>query len=97
MAMIVQLILLLRFCVDVDVSGVIVGLLTGEDSSTTADDVTTNVGDRKTMLLLSYPRRRRHHSSQPRTISTRKVRMRYGLSPTLETSIYIVLYKYNFQ
>ena len=75
MAMIVQLILLIRVCVvDDGVISVIV-LLAGEGSSTIADDVTTGGGDHKTMLL-SYPHRR-HRNNQPRTISTRKVRMRY--------------------
>ena len=76
MAMIVQLILSVRVCVDDGVvSVVIVVLLTGEDSSTTSDDVTTNGGDHKTLSSSSsYPHRcRPHHNSQPRTISTRKV------------------------
>ena len=84
MAMIVQLILLILDCVlvhDGVVSAIV--LLAGEGSSTISDDVTTGGGDHKTMLL-SYPHCRRHHrNNQPRTISTRRVRMRYGLSPTI--------------
>ena len=66
MVMIVQLILLLRVsaCVDVDVS--VMFLLAGEDSSTTADYVTTSGGDHKKLLL--YPHRR-HRNNQLRTIS----------------------------
>ena len=70
MAMIVQLILLIRrVCV---VDDVIVVLIAGEGSSTIADDVRTGGGEHKTMLLSSYPHRyRRHRNNQPRTISTR--------------------------
>ena len=66
MAMIVQLILLLRVsaCGDVVVSVIV--LLAGEDSSTTADDVMTSGGDHKTLLL--YPHRR-HCNNQLHTIS----------------------------
>ena len=66
MVMIVQLILLLRVsaCVDVVVS--VIGLLAGEDSSTTVDDVTTRGGDHKKLLL--YPHRH-HLNNRLRTIS----------------------------
>ena len=88
MAMIVQLILMIRrVCV---VDDVIVVLIAGEGSSTIADDVRTGGGEHKTMVLLSsYPHRHRHRNNQPRTISTRarKVRMRYRLSPTIQTII----------
>ena len=78
MAMIVQLILLIRWrvCVvvhDGAVSAIV--LLAGEGSSTIADDVTTGGGDNQTMFLLSRRHHRRHRrNSQPRTISAIKVR-----------------------
>ena len=85
MARIVQLILLIRWWVCVDHDGVVsaIVLIAGEGSSTIADDVRTGGGEHKTMLQ-SYPHRRHHHrNNQPRTISTRRVRMRYGVSPTI--------------
>ena len=76
MARIVQLILLIRWWVCVDHDGVVsaIVLIAGEGSSTIADDVRTGGGEHKTMLLLSYPHRRHLRNSQPRTISTIKVR-----------------------
>ena len=62
MAMIVQLILSVRFCGDVVVS-VIVVVLAGEDSSTILDDEMTESGEHKTM----FPHRPRRNS-QLRTI-----------------------------
>ena len=82
MAMIVQLILMIRrvWCVVVH-DGVVsaIVLLAGEGSSTIADDATTGGGDNQTMLLLLssyYHRHRPLRNNQPRTISTRRVRMR---------------------
>ena len=81
MAMIVQLILLIRWRVCVVVHDGVVSaivLLAGEGSSTIADDVTTGGGgDNQTMLFLLSRRHHRRHrrNSQPRTISsTIKVR-----------------------
>ena len=79
MAMIVQLILLILWvCVHDVHDGVVsaIVLLAGEGSSTIADDVTKGGGDSQTMLLLSYYHRRPLRNNQPRTISTRRVRMR---------------------
>ena len=61
MAMIVQLILSVRFCGDVVVSVIVV--LAGEDSSTILDDEMTESGEHKTM----FPHRPRRNS-QLRTI-----------------------------
>ena len=93
MAMIVQLILMIRrVCVGVHdgvVSAAIV-LLAGEGSSTIADDVRTGGGEHKTMLLSSYPPHRyRHRNNQPRTISTRKVRMHALRTITHNTNKYV--------
>ena len=77
MAMIVQLISMIGRVCDVVHDGAVsaIVLLAGEGSSTIADDVTTGGGDNQTMLL-SYYHRRHLRNIQPRTISTRRVRMR---------------------
>ena len=91
MAMIVQLILLIRWvCVDVVHDGVVsaIVLLAGEGSSTIADDVTTGGDDTQTMLLMS--RRHRCRNSQPRTIlSTIKVRTHALWTITHNTNKYV--------
>ena len=91
MAMIVQLILLVRLVCVVVHDGVVsaIFLLAGEGSSTIADDVTTGGDDTQTMLLMS----RRHHrrrNSQPRTIlSTIKVRTHALWTITHNTNKYV--------
>ena len=75
MAMIVQLILMIRRVCVGDHDGVVsaIVLLAGEGSSTIADDATTGGGDNQTMLMSYYHHRRRHlRNNQPRTISTSK-------------------------
>ena len=76
MAMIVQLILLIRWVCGVVVhDGVVfvIVLVLGQGSSTIADDVTTCACDNQTTSLLSRRHHRRHRrNSQPRTISTNK-------------------------
>ena len=90
MAMIVQLILMIRRVCIVVHDGVVsaIVLLPGEGSSTIADDVTTGGGDNQTMLL-SYYHRRHRRNSQPRTISTIKVRTHALRTITHNTNKYV--------
>ena len=76
MAMIVQLILLVRLVCVVVHDGVVsaIFLLAGEGSSTIADDVTTGGDDTQTMLPMS--RRHRRRNSQPRTILSTTIKVR---------------------
>ena len=87
MAMIVQLILMIRRVCVVVHDGV-VSAIAGEGSSTIADDVTTGGSDNQTMLLSSYHRRHRRNS-QPRTISTIKVRTHALRTITHNTNKYV--------
>ena len=92
MAMIVQLILLIRrVCGVVVHDGVVfvIVLLVGQGSSTIADDVTTCACDNQTMLLSRRHRRRHRRNSQPRTISTIKVRTHALWTITHNTNKYV--------